>query len=79
MYFAAQGVVDWSFAAAGDLILGGLLMLFGRQYFSSTVTTEAGLLNTGPLGILLVDPIAGTILNIEAFIFRKYPLMEGRE
>jgi GPH family glycoside/pentoside/hexuronide:cation symporter len=78
MYFAAQGVVDWFFAAFGDLMLGLLLTIFGREYFSSTVTTEAGLLNTGPLGILLVGPVAGTILILGALLFRRYPFMEGK-
>ncbi len=79
MYFAAQGVVDWFFAAAGDLMLGILLTLFGREYLSSTFTTESGLLNTGPVGLLLVGPVAGIILILGAIVFRKYPLMEGRE
>ncbi len=78
MYFAAQGVVDWFFAAAGDLILGILLTLFGREYFSETFTTESGLLNTGPAGLLLVGPVAGVILILGALLFRKYPLMEGK-
>ncbi|MHA2109340.1 MAG: MFS transporter [Candidatus Hodarchaeales archaeon] len=79
MYFAAQGVVDWFFAAAGDLILGILLTLFGREYFSATFTTESGLLNTGPAGLLLVGPVAGVVLILGALMFRKYPLMEGKQ
>ena len=79
MYFAAQGVVDWFFAAAGDLILGILLTLFGREYFSATFTTESGLLNTGPAGLLLVGPVAGVVLILGALVFRKYPLMEGKQ
>ena len=79
MYFAAQGVVDWFFAAAGDLILGILITLFGREYFSATFTTESGLLNTGPAGLLLVGPVAGIILILGALVFRKYPLMEGKK
>ncbi|MHA2075109.1 MAG: MFS transporter, partial [Candidatus Hodarchaeales archaeon] len=79
MYFAAQGVVDWFFAASGDLILGIILTLFGREFFLSGVETEAGLLNTGPLGLLLVGPVAGTFLILGALLFRKYPLMEGRK
>lgn len=79
MYFAAQGVVDWFFAALGDLILGILLTVFGREFFLSGVETEAGLLNTGPLGLLLVGPVAGTILILGALLFRRYPFMEGRK
>ena len=79
MYFAAQGVVDWFFAAIGDILLGIILTFFGREYFSATVTTEAGLLGTGPMGLLLVGPVAGTILILGALIFRRFPLMEGKE
>jgi GPH family glycoside/pentoside/hexuronide:cation symporter len=79
MYFAAQGVVDWFFAALGDLILGIILTIFGREFFLSGVETEAGLLNTGPLGLLLVGPIAGTFLILGALLFRRYPLMDAKE
>ncbi|UCG03176.1 MAG: MFS transporter [Candidatus Heimdallarchaeota archaeon] len=79
MYFASQGVVDWFFAACGDLMLGILLFLFGREYYSSTIATEAGIFGTGPLGLLLTGPVAGTILILGAFMFRRYPLMEGKE
>jgi GPH family glycoside/pentoside/hexuronide:cation symporter len=79
MYFAAQGVVVWFFAAAGDLILGILLTLFGGEYFSATFTTESGLLDTGPAGLLLVGPVAGVILILGALMFRKYPLMDEKQ
>ncbi|MFW9904095.1 MAG: MFS transporter [Candidatus Thorarchaeota archaeon] len=79
MYFASQGVVDWFFAACGDLILGVLLFLFGREYSSPTLETEAGILGTGPLGLLLTGPVAGTILILGALLFRRYPLMEGKK
>ncbi len=79
MYFAAQGVVDWFFAACGDLILGIILTLFGREFYSPDVVTETGLLGTGPLGILLVGPVAGFFLILGALMFRRYPLMEGKE
>jgi GPH family glycoside/pentoside/hexuronide:cation symporter len=79
MYFAAQGVIDWFFAAAGDLILGILITLFGREYYSETFATESGLLNTGPIGLLLVGPVAGIILILGALLFRKYPFMEGQK
>lgn len=79
MYFAAQGVVDWFFAACGDLILGIILTLFGREFYSPNVVTETGLLGTGPLGILLVGPVAGFFLILGALIFRRYPLMEGKK
>lgn len=78
MYFAAQGVVDWFFAAIGDLMLGVLLFLFGREYYSATVETEAGIFGTGPLGLLLVGPVAGTILILGALLFSRYPLMERK-
>ncbi|MHA1227229.1 MAG: MFS transporter [Candidatus Hodarchaeales archaeon] len=79
MYFAAQGVVDWIFAASGDLILGLLLTIFGREFFFPTIETETGLLGTGPIGLLLTGPVAGTILIISAFVFLKYPFMEKKE
>ncbi|MFX1284258.1 MAG: MFS transporter [Promethearchaeota archaeon] len=78
MYFASQGVVDWFFAACGDLMLGILLFLFGREYYSPSFETEAGILGTGPLGLLLVGPVAGTTLILGALLFRRYPLMEGK-
>jgi GPH family glycoside/pentoside/hexuronide:cation symporter len=78
MYFASQGVVDWFFAACGDLMLGILLFLFGREYYSPTIETEAGILGTGPLGLLLTGPVAGTILILGALLFRRYPLMESK-
>ena len=61
------------------MILGLLLTLFGREFYSVGVETEVGLLGTGPLGLLLVGPVAGTILIFGALIFRRYPLMEGKE
>jgi GPH family glycoside/pentoside/hexuronide:cation symporter len=79
MYFASQGVVDWFFAACGDLMLGILLFLFGREYASTAFETEAGILGTGPLGLLLTGPVAGTILILGALLFRQYPLMEGKK
>ncbi|MFX1517720.1 MAG: MFS transporter [Promethearchaeota archaeon] len=79
MYFASQGVVDWFFAACGDLLLGILLFVFGREYSSTTIETEAGILGTGPLGLLLVGPVAGTILILGALLFSRYPLMEKKE
>ena len=79
MYFASQGVVDWFFAACGDLLLGILLFLFGREYYSPIIETEAGVLGTGPLGLLMTGPVAGTILILGALLFRRYPLMESKE
>jgi GPH family glycoside/pentoside/hexuronide:cation symporter len=79
MYFAAQGVVDWFFAATGDLMLGIILFVFGREFYSSDVVTETGILGTGPLGLLLVGPVAGIVLILGAILFRRYPLMDGRK
>jgi len=79
MYFAAQGVVDWFFAATGDLLLGVLLFLFGREFYSPSLVTETGVLGTGPLGLLLAGPVAGIFLIAGALLFRRYPFMEKKE
>ncbi|UCE12455.1 MAG: MFS transporter [Candidatus Heimdallarchaeota archaeon] len=74
MYFAVQGVLDWGAASAGALIMGIILAFFGSSDFGGV--EDAGILETGSLGIRIVVLTAAVIMLFASTWFRKYPLEE---